>query len=70
MLLEGLGKLRNISDPIGNRKRYLPACSVVSQRTTFELTNVYIYLHFYIKHAFLKFNISYLKLIFILNFVS
>jgi hypothetical protein len=34
MRLEGLGKLKNPSDLIGNRTRDLPACSIVSEPTT------------------------------------
>jgi hypothetical protein len=52
MWLEGLAKLNKLNDPIGNRKRGLSACSVVSQRTMLELTNVYICLHFLHKIRF------------------
>jgi hypothetical protein len=34
VLLEGLGKLKNPNDLIGNRTRDLPACSIVPQQTT------------------------------------
>jgi hypothetical protein len=33
-MLEGLGQLKKINDLIGNRTRYLAACSIVPQPTT------------------------------------
>jgi hypothetical protein len=35
--LEGLGQLKKSDDPIGNRIRDLPACSIVPQPTTLPL---------------------------------
>jgi hypothetical protein len=37
MGLEGLGKLKNSTDLIGNRTRDLPACSIVPQQITLTL---------------------------------
>jgi hypothetical protein len=34
VLLEGLGQMKKSKDLIGNRTRYLPACSIVPQLTT------------------------------------
>jgi hypothetical protein len=39
--LEGLGKLKESNDIIGNRTRDLPACSIVSQSTTLPRVQVF-----------------------------
>jgi hypothetical protein len=46
--VEGLGKLKNPSDIIGNQTRDLPSCSIVLQPTTLPRAPLCVYIRIYI----------------------